>query len=299
MAISGNLPKHLEVAARVGVLGAQAVDVNMPYRRVAMEVDLTAKTTTFVDLGGMPIPTNDPKAVDDMIEKGKTVTPEDWYLTVSVSGNAIDDDQTGTLNQKFQGVLPAFQRHINAHTFTVLNAGDTSTYGTGITNETEFFADAHLYKGGKNTTSQDNLAALTLSLDNFNTAWVAMSQHKDDQSNYFNLSPNLLVCHPSNNVMAANITGNMQAMDTANRELNPYSGGVSYITVPQFDTNAWVLIDESYSVKPLYVAIRKRPTLLDMYFDSEQPDGGRHYFKYHGRYVVGYGDPLLAYMGNS
>lgn len=298
MAISGNLPKHLEVAARTGVLGAQALD-NMPYRRVANEVDLTAASTTFVDLGGMPIPTGDPAAVDTMIEKGKTVAPDDWHITVSISQNAIDDDQTGQVESRFRNVLPAFQRHINDLTFTVLNAGDGSTYGTGITNETEFFADAHLYVGGKNTTSQDNLAALTLSLDNFNTAWVAFSQHKDDQGNYYNINANLLVCHPSNNVIASNITGNPQAMDTANRETNPHAQGTQYFTVPQFDSTAWVILDEGYSIKPLYVAIRKRPTLQDMWFDSQQPDGGRHYFKYHGRYVIGYGDPLLAYMGNT
>lgn len=298
MAISGNLPKHLEVAARTGVLGARAQD-DMPYRRVAMEVDLTAKSTTFVDLGGMPVPTNNPALVESMIEKGKTVEPDDWYLTLSISQNAIDDDQTGQIESRFRNVLPAFQRHINDHTFTVLNAGDTSTYGTGITTETEFFADAHLYAGGKNTTSQDNLNSLALSPDNFNTGWVAMRQFKDDVGNYYNLNPNLLVCHPTNNVIAFNITGNVEAMDTANRERNPYASGVSYITVPQFDSTAWVIIDENYDVKPLFVAIRKRPAMLKIWFDGQQPDGGMHYFEYHGRYVVGYGDPLLAYMGNT
>lgn len=298
MATSNNLPKHLEVAARTGVLGARAVD-NMPYRRVAMEVDLSAASTTFVDLGGMPIPTGDPKAVDTMIEKGKTVEPQDWHLTVSISQNAIDDDQTGQLESRFRGVLPAFQRHINDLVFTVLNAGDTATYGTGITNETEFFADAHLYPGGKYTTAQDNLFALTLSLDNFNTVWTAMSLFRDDQGNYYNLNPNLLVVNPVNNVVAANITGNSQAYDTANREINPYAGGVQYITAPQMDSTAWVLIDESRPEKPLFVAIRKRPMLQNMWFDSQQPDGGRHYFQYHGRYVVNYGDPLLAAMGST
>lgn len=299
MAISGNLPKHLEVAARTGVLAAQATD-NMPYRRVAMEVDLTAASTTFVDLGGLPIPTEDPKAIDTMIEKGKTVTPQDWYLKVTISQNAIDDDQTGSLANKFRGVLPAFQRHINDRTFTVLNAGDGATYGTGITTETNFFDTAHLYEGAKNTTSQSNLNTLALSHTNFDTAWVAMTQFKDDQENYFNLMPNLLVCHPTNNVLAANITGNSQMGDTANRELNPYAGGFNYITVPQFDTTAWVILDESYPVKPLFVAIRKRPMLQgDPTYDTSEPDGGKWVFSYHARYVVGYGDPLLAYMGKT
>ena len=297
MAISGNLPKHLEVAARTGVLGAVAQD-NMPYRRVAMEIDLTAQSTTFVDLGGMPVPTEDPKAVDTMIEKGKTVTAKDFNLTLTISGNAILRDQTASLLRNFQNIMPAFQRHINSYTFDVLNAGDTSTYGTGITNETEFFADAHLYKGGKNTTAQDNLNTLALSSTNFDTVWVQFSQHKDDQGNYYNLNGNLLICHPSNNKIAHNIAGNPQEQNTANNDLNPYAG-INYFTVPQFDTTAWVLMDETYSAKPLYVAIEKRPALQKIWFDAQQPDGGKHYFKYHGLYVVGYGDPLLAYMGKT
>lgn len=300
MAISGNLPKHLEVAARTGVLGAMATDV-LPYRRVAMEVDLTAASTTFVDLGGMPIPTQDPKAVDTMVEKGKTVTPEDWYLTVTISNNAINDDQTGSLLNKFRGVLPAFQRHINDRVFTVLNAGDAATYGTGITDASTFFANSHLYPGGKNTTAQDNLNALALSDVNFDTVWVAMSQRKDDQGNYYNLNPNLLICNPSNNKIAANITGNVQNYATANRDMNPYAGGVKYFTVPQFDSAAWVLIDESYPAKPLAVAIRQRPQLMPegIRFDPQQPDGGKWYFHYHGRYSVVYGDPMLATMGQT
>lgn len=298
MATSGNLPKHLEVAARTGVLGAMAQD-NMPYRRVAMEVDLTAASTTFVDLGGMPVPTNNPKAVDTMVERGKTVEPDDWYLTVTVSQNAIDDDQTGQLLARFSNVMPAFQRHINDHTFTVLNAGDTATYGTGITNETEFFADAHVYPGGKNTTGQDNLNNLALSETNFTTAWVAHSQFKDDQGNYYNNRADLLVTHTTNIRLAANITGNALLSGSANNDINPFNG-LSYLVVPQFDTTAWVILNESNPVKPVYVAIRKRPALMGQpTFDPQQEDGGRWYFNYHARYVIGYGDPLLAYMGNS
>jgi len=298
MAIRGNLPKHLEVAARTGVLAGRVRD-DMPYRRVATEIDLTASSTTFVDLGGMPIPTEDPKAVDTMVERGKTVDPTDFYLTLSLSQNSIDDDQTGSLLTRFRNVIPAFQRHINSRTFTVLNAGDTATYGTGISTATTFFNNSHLYPDAKNTTAQDNLGALALTATNFDTVWVAMRQFKDDQENYYELNPSLIVCHPSLNSVAANITGNPEKSGTANRDINPYTG-VNYFTVPQFDTTAWVLIDETQSIKPLYVAIRKRPQLNnEPWFDNKQPDGGRWYWQYHGRYVVGYGDPLSAYLGNT
>ena len=268
MAISGNLPKHLEVTARTGILASQVKD-NMAYRMVATEVDLTQKTTTFVDLGGLPVPSNNPAVKDSRIEKSKTVVPQDWYITLSLSQNAIDDDQTGNLESQFRNIMPAFQRHINARVFTVLDAGDATTYGLGPDGMV-LFSNSHLWP-----------------------------QFKDDQGNYWNYNYNLLVVNPSNNVTAANITGNREAMDTGNREINPYAGGTQYITAPEMGTNAWVLVAANEDTKPLFVAIRKRPTLHNIWFNSEQPDGGIHYFQYHGRYSVEYADWPTAIMGQT
>ncbi len=297
MATGGTLPKHLEVAARTGVLGSPARD-DMPYRRVADEVDLTAKSTTLVDLGGMALPTRNAKQVDTMIEKSKTVEPEDWYLTLHISQNAIDDDQTGTVERNFQNLTPAFQRHIDDRVFTLLDAGDATTYGTGV-DGLALFSASHVYTGAAYQTVQDNVSALALSLTNFNTVWVAASQHRDDQGNYYNYIFNLLVCNPSNNIIAANITGNPQDYSTGNRANNPYSGRIDYIVKPQIGSAAWMIIASSEPTKPMFVAIRKRPALNDMWFNAQDGDGGVWYFQYHARYVVDYGDPLLAAMGQT
>lgn len=297
MAISGNLPKHLEVGARTAVLISQARD-DFEYQMVAQEVDLTQKTTDLVDLGGMPVPTNEAKQVDTLIEKSLEVEPEDWYLTLYISQNAIDDDQTGRLESQFQNLLPAFQRHIDKRTFDVLNAGDGQTEGACYDGQ-DFFDSDHVDPGASYQTNQDNENTLTLSLDNFNTAVTAARQFRDDQGNYTNFNYNLLVAHVSNEVVAANITGNQQAMDTANREMNPYAGRVSYITRPELDSTAWYVLAAGEMTKPLLVAIRKRPTLLNMWFDSQAGDGGVHYFQYHARYKHVYGDWRLAYQGNT
>lgn len=298
MAIRGNLPGHLEVAARTGVLTAQPRQV-MPWRSVAMDVDLTAKTTTLVDLGGIPYPTENPAVVRDMIEKSLEVEPEDWYLTVSISQNAIDDDQTGTVQGKFMSVIDGFERHINERVFTVLNAGDGQTYGACYDTQ-DFFDSDHADPGGEYQTSQDNEYALALSPDNFETVWVAAQQTLDDQGKYTNYIYDLIVCHPTNYKKAWDISTNAMSYDTANNETNPFSGLLKIpVTSPNLDSTAWYLIASSESVKPLFVAMRKRPTLIDMKFDGQQPDGGKHYFTYHGRYVVGYGDWRLAYQGNT
>ena len=292
-----NLPKHLEVAARTGILGSPARD-DMPYLRVAMEVDLSAKSTTLVDLGGMPVPTRNAKQVDTMIEKSKTVTPEDWYLTLHISQNDIDDDQTGGLERQFQNLMPAFQRHINSRVFTLLDAGDATTYGTSV-DGLALFSASHIYKGAAYQTAQDNVSALALSLTNFNTVWTAARKHRDDQGNYYNYIFDLIVVPPDLNYVASNITGNGEDYSTGNRATNPYSGKVDYITAPEMSSTAWVLVASSEPTKPMFVAIKKRPTLNDMWFNAQDGDGGMWYIQYHGRYTVDYGDPLLAAMGNT
>jgi phage major head subunit gpT-like protein len=246
----------------------------------------------------MPQPTQNAALVDTLIEKSKSVEPEDWYLTLHISNNAIDDDQTGTLEGRFKDIVPAFQRHINARVFTFLNDGDNTTSGTCV-DGLALFDDSHLWAGAKYTTAQDNQYDLAISLDNFNTVWVAARGFVDDAGNYFNYNYDLLVTSPTNNSVAANITGNREAYDTANRELNPYAGQLSYITVPEFDTTAWVLVATGEPTKPLFVAVKKRPQLNDMWFDAQAGDGGIHYFQYHARYVVDFADWPTAIMGDS
>jgi len=297
MAISGNLPKHLEVSARTAVLTSPARD-DFQYLQVAAEVDLTAKSTNLVSLGGMPTPTENPKQVDTLIERFKAIEPKDWYVTLSISQNAIDDDQTSSLQSQFQNLNSAFQRHIDTRTFDVLSSGDGQTYGAAYDGQ-DFFDSDHVDKGASYTTAQDNEATLTLSLDNFNTAMTAARQFRDDQSNYTNFTYNLLVAHTSLESTAFNITGNREAMDTANREANPWSGRLSYITRPELDTTAWYIIAASEMTKPLIVGIKKRPTLIEVGFDGSGGDGGIHTFKYHARYNHIYADWRLAYQGNT
>lgn len=295
--MANTLPKHLEVAARTGLLSAKP-NMDMPWRRVAMEVALSARETTLVDLGNVPAPTQKAQVVQEMIEKTLTISPQDWYVTLSISGNQLDDDQTGDLLRKIQDLRPAFDRHINSRVFTVLNAGDGQTYGACYDGQ-DFFDSDHADKGAHYTTSQDNENTLALSVANFTTVWVAAQGFVDDQGEYTNYNYDLLVCNPSLNTVAANIVGNPHEYGVSNLNINPYQGRLSYITTPYFDTSAWHLIASNESTKPLIVGVKKQPQLNDMWFDAQQPDGGRHYFQYHGRYVVVYGDWRLAVQGQT
>ena len=297
--ISGNVPQHLVVAARTGFLTA-IKSTPMPWQRVAMQLNMGAKSVDLVDLGAAPMPVENlgPTTAQDFIEKTLTVTPKNWEITTWISHNAIQDDQTGTLEQRVRAAGANFQKHINNRVFAALNAGDGTTYGVCY-DGSDFFDNDHVDKGAAYTTSQDNENALALSLDNFETVLVASQNFLDDQGEYTGYNYDLLVVPPALERTAAQITGNNEAYDTGNREINPYSGRMSYIVSPQLTAAAWVLVASSEPIKPMIVSMREQPNLQSAWFDPQATDGGRFYFKFYARYNVHYGDWRLANMGNT
>lgn len=298
--IAGNVPKHLVVSARTGFLTGMRRR-NYPWQQVAMTLNMDAASQQLVDLGAAPMPVDSKTGVtiQDFIEKEITVAPISWDITVWISQDAIDDDQTGSLERKVRSAGDNFQKHINKRVFSVLNAGDGTTYGSAYDGQ-DFFDSDHVDLGAAYSTSQDNENTLAISLDNFNTAWVAAMQFRDDQGEFTEFEYDLIVTHPTNRVIAENIAQNVQAMDTASREMNPYAGTLKQpVYSSNLDTSAWYLIASSEEHKPLILAMRKQPALQSAWFDPTQPDGGRYYFKFYARYDVKYGDWRQAYQGNT
>jgi phage major head subunit gpT-like protein len=244
------------------------------------------------------MPTQNPQVVQDHIEKSITVKPQNWYMTVWISQNAIDDDQTDSLERKARQAGKNFDKHINNRVFTVLNGGDSATYGTCYDGQ-HFFDNDHVDEGAHYQTNQDNEFTLALSLDNFETVEVAAQKFVDDQGEYANYNYDLLVCAPDLKRTAFQIVGNPEAYDTANNEKNPYSGDYDLLTSPQLDSTAWYLAASSEEIKPILIAMRKSPTLNAMWFDPQQDDGGIYYWQWHARYEMYYGDWRLAVQGNT
>lgn len=298
MATSGNVPQHLVVGARTGFLTAVKTAA-MPWQRIATTINMGAKSMDLVDLGAAPMPVEDlSPTVQDFIEKSLTVKPRDWNLIVWLSKNAMDDDQTNTLSSKVRAAGANFQRHLNNRVFSVLDAGDSQTYGACYDGQ-DFFDSDHVDKGAAYTTNQDNEGALALSLDNFETTLIAAQGFKDDQGEETNYNYDLIVTSPTLRRIANQIASNPLAYDTANRETNPYAGQLDVIISPKISATGWFLIASNEATKPLAVVMREQPNLQEAWFDPLARDGGRYYFKFFARYDVVYLDWRLAYMGNS
>lgn len=303
MPTSGNVPKHLVVGARTGFLTSLRENAGRwPWQRLAMQLNMDAKSIDLVDLGATPMPVENRTGivVQDFIEKTKAVTPTSWDITVSLSYNAAQDDQTGNLMRRCRQAGRNFQRHANKRVITVLNGGDGTTYGLCYDGQ-EFFDSDHVDKGADYQTNQDNENALALSLDNFETVWNASQLFRDDQGEFTEYEYDLLVCHTSLYRVGKNIVENMWAYDTANREANVFADRLTspLITNPNLDSTAWYLAASSEEIKPLILAMREQPGLQESWFDPTAADGGRYYFKFYARYEVHYADWRLINQGNT
>jgi phage major head subunit gpT-like protein len=297
--ISGNVPTHLLVAARTGFIAA-VEQVQLPWQRFTRVLDMNAKSIDLVDLGAAPMPTENKgrTQVRDFIEKKLVVTPKDWDITVSLSHNAIQDDQTATLETKVRSAGENFQRHMNNIAFDAINVGNaTTTYGACY-DGLSFFNDAHVDAGAEYTTAQDNNYALGFSFDNFKAVRAAGRAFLDDQGEPLDLVHNLIVAHPDYEYEIENLIGNPERFDQANRAANVYQGKMQAVYSTKITSGRWFLLNADQPAKPLIMALRERPNLQSAWFDPNAPDGGLYYFKFYARYNVFYGDWRLAIKGN-
>jgi len=232
-------------------------------------------------------------------EQGMLVFPVDWEIPISITQNAIDDDQTGQLIEWAQSAAGRYEQHKDYLAFAALNAGDATTYGIAY-DGLNFYSNSHVDPGAEYTTVQDNLNGLTLAPDNFKTVKIAASKFLDSRGQSVGLNHNLLIVPSDLEYEAAQITTNREASDTANREMNPYAGNVKALVAPGgwLDTTAWFLVDPNQLAKPLGLVIRKQPQAF-AWEDPSGPGGGTWNVKIHARYNVFYQDWRLAVMGNT
>jgi len=298
--ISGNVPKHLVVDARTGFLTATG-DIATALPPFAEQYSLDSKSTTMVDLGSAPMPTENKgrATVQSFIEKYLQVEPRDWDITVGLSHNAMMDDQTNSLESKVRSAGENFRRDMSNKCFEALDSGDSTTAYGACYDGLSFFNNSHIDEGADYQTAQDNLYSLDLTLNNFKTVRAAGRSFLDDRGEPVDLMHNLIVCHPDQEFEVSQITGNPQDATVADRAINPYSGQVSYITSAKLTSGSWSLVDTSRQAKPVYMAVREQPNLQAAWFDPNAGEGGMYYFKFYARYNVFYGDWRLALMGKS
>jgi phage major head subunit gpT-like protein len=297
MPITTNVPDFLVVGATTGFL-ASLPSFKLPWQRIATQIKQDRADLLLVDLGAAPMPIEVTGRIigQDFIEKTLHLKPRDWTITVHISKNAVDDDQTGTLYGKVASAGENFQRAINNMVFDALSQGNSTTSPYGLCYDgLAFFSASHVDKGAKYKTVQSNknaYAALTVS--NFKPVRAAALKYLDDQGEPVGHNPNLISVGPDLEYDASQICANPETAGTANRERNPYDGKIDYVVSPKIPTGEAYLTCESESVKPILFGLREAPNLQMAWFDPSMPEGGWYNFKLHARYNVAYGDWRLA-----
>lgn len=315
---------HLEAGAKVGFLKSR--NAYRPLRAAfAQEAPSDGAFEIYTDMGASPWPRQaggqsgsstdartgaeqtsglhegGPIVVLGGEERGKIVYNQDWDVAIGIYHNAINDARVSGLEQWAQNAGARFEQHIDYLCFDALNSGESSTGNYGAAYDgLSFFNDAHVDAAAEYQTTQDNKLALTLSLDNFETAYVAAGSFKDSRGQPMGgLGHNLLIHSLTLQRTAAQITDNVEAYDTGNRERNPYAGQITRLTAPGgwLDTTAWYLLDVTNG-KPLIVQQRQAP-LLHVWDDYTQTASGIRYYSFVARYTVTYSDWRLAIQGNS
>jgi len=300
MTISGEVPTHLVVAARTGFLASlpeSPVNASSPFVRV---FPMGAKTVDLVDIGAAPMPTENKgrTQVKDFVEKKLLVKPKDWDITVSLSHNAMQDDQTGTLETKVKSAGENFPKHMDNLAFDALKNGNATTAYGACYDGLSFFNDAHIDAGGEYQTGQDNNLALAFSLANFKTARAAGRAVLDDRGEPLDIVHNTIIAHPDYEYDIEQLIRNQENYATGDRAFNPYAGKMSAIYSAKITSGQWFLLNTSQTAKPLILAMREAPNLQSAWFDPNGPDGGMYYFKFYARYNIFYGDWRLGVKGN-
>jgi len=300
MIVRSDIAQSLKYGGRAAFLEGLK---HYPVKRqlIAEPATSSGNEEVYLGLGANPLPL---EALDQVqprgvTERSITIVNKDWETTFEVSHNAINDDRVGHLEDKMRSAGEAFQRHMDKLCWQALNGGDGTTYGSCY-DGLEFFDTLHVDAGADYTTAQSNLGTTTLSLDGFNTIWQAAVTLRDDRGEFVEAPLDLLLVNQANMVVAAQICNNELAYDTANREVNPFTGMFRFYWTPHFDAAAWTISSTLRGHRPIIFQLREAPDMEEPWDDrSVAFEGGARYFKFSARYWLGYANYRNAYMGKT
>lgn len=231
-------------------------------------------------------------------ERALVVYSRTWEIATAITHEAIDDNRTGGLEDWNMRAGVNFQRHMDYLAFQALAGGTGTTFGKCY-NGLSFFNDSHIDPNAQYQTAQDNNYALALSLDNFETVYVAGHSLLDDRGKPAGNVLNLLIHSVNLLRTAGQITDNREDYGTGNRAVNPYAGAIARLEAPAgaFSTTNWFLVSTLPGQKPLGLQIREMPQLVA--WDDHNTTPSVRYYKWTARYEVFYRDWRSAVKGNA
>lgn len=299
MIVRSDIAKSLEYGGKAQFLEGRSL---WPITRnlIADPVPSTGKEETYLGLDDPPMPVEavDRVQVRGLAERYITIVNKGWETTIGVSHDAINDDRVGHVAGWMRKAGSRFEQHMDARCWKALDGGDGTTYGSCYDGY-EMFDASHADAKAEYTTAQSNLGTTTLSLDGFNTIYIAARKLRDSRGEFIEVPYDLLSVPVDLMTVAAQICDNENAYDTANREVNPFNGKFRYHSTPYMGTTSWVISSTLPGFKPIIFQLREAPRLEVWDDHSVAFEGGVRYFSWKARYDVGYANWRYAYMGKT
>jgi phage major head subunit gpT-like protein len=225
-----------------------------------------------------------------------TIENEDWANGIEISRNDLREDRLGIVSPKIAELAEQAMYKMDARVIDMYVNGFAGTEGTCYDGQFLFDSD-HTAAGNGVGTSQQNFNNVALSEDNFDDAWAAMMAFTDEENEPHDLSPDVLLCGPSNRAVARKI---VQQRTQATGEDNMNYGAVDLIVTPRITDDKWFLIKTRTAVRPVILQVQQQPMFaaLDQMTDYQAFMRKTFLYGADASFGTGYGRWQCAYGAN-
>lgn len=290
-----DIPKHLTAGLQKIFFQEYERPVDNEWEKIVTKIPSTKDKETYAWLGSTPAMREfvDERMPGELHENDFSITNKKFESTIGVKTDALDDDQYGQIRIRVQQMAEASRRYYDERVFTVLAAGETTTYGSCY-DGLEFFDTQHK-EGSFYTTVQSNLGSSSLSESSLSAAKTAMRKFKDDRGKPMNIIADTLVVPPDLEPDAIKLLKSLTADASGN--VNVHQGTFNLIVTPWItDTDAWYLLCTNRVTRPLIFQDREPTTFTALEGNSETGFmRDQYYYGVKNRFNVGYGDWRMAY----
>ena len=293
---STDIPRLLTYGLRTLFFNEFNTPADTSWQDIVTEIPSNGAKESYGWLGSTPamrewVSERMPKALKD---NGFSITNKRFEASMSVTQEAIDDDQYGQIMIRVRQLAEAAKNYYPERAYAVFTAGNTSAYGTCYDGK-NFFANNH--SEGKSGT-QNNLLSATLSSASLTAARTAMMRFKDENGKAMGISGNTLIVPPELETTALELVGGdlitryVSSTVDAVPTVNVHKGKYNVIVTPAItDVDSWYLSATNRITKPLIFQNRKA-TKFDSLEGSSDTNFSRGEYQYgvSNRFEFGYAD---------
>lgn len=268
------------------------------FQEVTTEVPSTKASEDYGWLGSTPWlkEWKDERAPQALIENGFTLKNKDYEASIAVDRNAIDDDQTGMVKMRVQGMAMAAKKSYDQELVTVIE-------GNGLCYDGQNFFDTDHSEGSSGTQSNYQSSSYALASDKAKLVVTAMRGFKDDKGKLCGINPSHIMVPTGLEFTAKELFDPTYVSVTTDPSKATLKGLLKVIVNPYLTNagtvanSAWYVLDLTQPVKPFIFQNRKALEFvaLDNPSDVDYFMRKTLYYGVDARFAFGFGDWRTAF----